>query len=156
MLRQALKNTLKSWRQSCGCIPPEQDPSFVRAMKDVLEVYQQMRSTIRFRSVSMKPPSNIFSTPLPRSRPVAVGRLGMTMSIGATVPRTCSCACPEGRQAACQSDRHRRKEDFARVRREIADVHFPNRQIALVMDNRNTHRLASRLAIHYAPKHGAG
>ena len=64
----------------------------------------------------------------------------------------------------------RTKQDFARVLRDIADVHFPDKKIVLVMDNLNTHRLstlyetfapaeASRLAdrfeARHTPKHGS-
>ncbi len=37
----------------------------------------------------------------------------------------------------------RTKQDFARVLRDIADVHFPGKRIVLVMDNLNTHRLST-------------
>ena len=61
--------------------------------------------------------------------------------------------------------------DFARVVRDLADVHYPAaKKIVLVMDNLNTHRptslcqafapeearrLVERLEIHYTPKHGS-
>ena len=64
----------------------------------------------------------------------------------------------------------RTRQDFARVLKDLADVHFPGKRIVLVMDNLNTHKLstlydtfepaeASRLArrfeVHYTPKHGS-
>jgi hypothetical protein len=65
----------------------------------------------------------------------------------------------------------RTKVDFAHCMRELVDVHFPHaRQIAIVMDNLNTHslhslyeafpphearRIAEKLDIHYTPKHGS-
>jgi hypothetical protein len=65
----------------------------------------------------------------------------------------------------------RTKVDWAEAIRELVDVHYPEaEQIVLVMDNLNTHtlgalyeafppaearRLASRLEIHYTPKHGS-
>ena len=61
--------------------------------------------------------------------------------------------------------------DFARVVRNLVDVHYPKAEkIVLVMDNLNTHKAASlyeafepaearrileRLEIHYTPKHGS-
>jgi hypothetical protein len=61
--------------------------------------------------------------------------------------------------------------DWAHQVRDRVDVHYPSAErIRLVMDNRNTHRLASlyeafepaearrlaqRLEIHYTPKHGS-
>lgn len=75
----------------------------------------------------------------------------------------------DGRRHVKVTDRRTRK-DFARVLKDLADVHFPGKRIVLVMDNLNTHRLstlydtfepaeASRLAgrfeIHHTPKHGS-
>jgi hypothetical protein len=68
------------------------------------------------------------------------------------------------------TDRHT-MVDFAHCMRDLADVHFPEAEkIVLVMDNLNTHKLASlyeafppeearriidKLEIHYTPKHGS-
>jgi transposase len=65
----------------------------------------------------------------------------------------------------------RRQIDFARVIRELCDKLYPSaKKIVLVMDNLNTHtiaslyeafepatarRLAEKLEIHYTPKHGS-
>ena len=64
----------------------------------------------------------------------------------------------------------RTRGDWAMVIRELVDVTFPGRRIVLVMDNLNVHtvgslyetfppeeaaRIASRLEIHYTPKHGS-
>ena len=61
--------------------------------------------------------------------------------------------------------------DFATRLAALANVHFPNRKIVLVMDNRNTHklsgryhvyppkearRLSRRFEVHHTPKHGSG
>ena len=61
--------------------------------------------------------------------------------------------------------------DFAHCMRDLVDIHFPEAEkIVLVMDNLNTHKLASlyeafppaearrisaKLEIHYTPKHGS-
>lgn len=61
--------------------------------------------------------------------------------------------------------------DFAHCMRDLVDIHFPQAEkIILVMDNLNTHKLASlyetfppdearriveKLEIHYTPKHGS-
>jgi hypothetical protein len=61
--------------------------------------------------------------------------------------------------------------DFAHCMRDLVDVHFPHAErIVLVMDNLNTHKLASlyeafapaearriidKLELHYTPKHGS-
>lgn len=67
--------------------------------------------------------------------------------------------------------KHRRRDDFAEVVRELCDELYPDAEtIVLVMDQLNTHnvaslyeafspteahRLASRLEIHHTPKHGS-
>jgi len=61
--------------------------------------------------------------------------------------------------------------DFAHCMRDLVDIHFPDAEkVVLVMDNLNTHKLASlyeafepsearriieKLEIHYTPKHGS-
>jgi len=66
---------------------------------------------------------------------------------------------------------HRKRVDFAHAVRELVDVQYPEAEkIVLVMDNLNTHniaslyeafepaearRLAKKLEIHYTPKHGS-
>ncbi len=67
------------------------------------------------------------------------------------------------------TDRHT-KIDWAHLIKELVDEHFPDKQVILVMDNLNTHklgslyeafepaearRIAERLEIHYTPKHGS-
>lgn len=67
------------------------------------------------------------------------------------------------------TDRHT-KIDWAQLIKELVDEHFPDKQIILVMDNLNTHKLASlydafepaearriaeRLELHFTPKHGS-
>ncbi len=64
----------------------------------------------------------------------------------------------------------RTKIDWAHLIKELVDEHFPDKQVILVMDNLNTHklgslyeafepaearRIAERLEIHYTPKHGS-
>lgn len=66
---------------------------------------------------------------------------------------------------------HRKRVDFAYCLRDLVDVHFPEAEtIVIVMDNLNTHKLASlyeafdpaearriaeKLELHYTPKHGS-
>lgn len=66
---------------------------------------------------------------------------------------------------------HRTMIDFAHCMRDLVDIHFPDAEkIVVMMDNLNTHKLASlyeafapaearriiaKLEIHYTPKHGS-
>lgn len=65
--------------------------------------------------------------------------------------------------------KRRTKEDWAKVIRNLVNVHYPGKRVVLVMDNLNTYSLESfyrafspkearriieRLETHYTPKHG--
>jgi transposase len=76
----------------------------------------------------------------------------------------------EGRRQVKVTER-RTKRDWAELVRELVDVHFPEAEvIVLAVDNLNTHtlgalyeafapaearRIATKLEIHYTPKHGS-
>lgn len=80
------------------------------------------------------------------------------------------CEPLQGRRHVVVSDR-RTKVDWAHVIRALVDVHYPDAEkIILVQDNLNTHtpaalyetfppaearRLAAKLELHYTPKHGS-
>jgi hypothetical protein len=70
-----------------------------------------------------------------------------------------------------QVTERRTKQDWARLIRDLVDVHYPAaKKVVLVLDNLNTHtlgslyetfpppearRIAERLELHYTPKHGS-
>jgi transposase len=78
---------------------------------------------------------------------------------------------PLAGQRRVQVTERRTAVDFAHVLRELSDVQYPHAEkIVLVMDNLNTHKLASlyeaftpvearrlieRFELHYTPKHGS-
>jgi hypothetical protein len=154
------------------CLPPEQDADFVCAMEDVLDVYHR---------------------PYDAKRPMIALDESSKQLIGETVePWPAKPGQPErfdyeyvrngtanlfmisepllGWRAVKVTER-RTAKDFAEVVRWLAeDVHPEAEKLVLVMDNLNTHKLASlyetfppeqarriaeRLEIHYTPKHGS-
>ena len=154
------------------CLPPEQDAEFVCAMEDVLDVYHR---------------------PYDEKRPLIALDESSKQLIGETVqPLPAEPGQPErfdyeyvrngtanlfrisepllGWRAVKVTER-RTAKDFAEVVRWLAeDVHPEAEKLVLVMDNLNTHKLASlyeafppeqarriaeRLEIHYTPKHGS-
>ena len=154
------------------CLPPEQDAEFVCAMEDVLDVYHR---------------------PFDAKRPLIALDESNKQLIGETVqPLPAETGQPErfdyeyvrngtanlfmisepllGWRAVKVTER-RTAKDFAEVVRWLAeDVHPEAEKLVLVMDNLNTHKLASlyeafppeqarriaeRLEIHYTPKHGS-
>lgn len=80
------------------------------------------------------------------------------------------CEPLQGKRHVVVSDR-RTKVDWAHVIKDLVDVHYPDAErIVLVQDNLNTHtpaalyetfppaearRLAAKLELHYTPKHGS-
>jgi DDE superfamily endonuclease len=154
------------------CIPPEADAEFVCAMEDVLEVYHR---------------------PYDERRPLVCLDEASKQLIGETVqPLPCAPGQPErfdyeyvrngtvnlfmisepllGWRHVAVTQR-RTAHDFAEVVRWLVEELHPDAEkVVLVMDNLNTHKLASlyetfppeqarrigeRLEIHHTPKHGS-
>jgi hypothetical protein len=154
------------------CLPPEQDAEFVCAMEDVLDVYHR---------------------PYDEKRPVIALDESSKQLIGETVqPLPAEPGQPERFDyeyvrngtanlfmisepllgwRAVQVTERRTAKDFAEVVRWLAEeVHPEAEKLVLVMDNLNTHKVASlyeafppeqarriaeRLEIHHTPKHGS-
>jgi hypothetical protein len=154
------------------CIPPKADAAFVCAMEDVLEVYHR---------------------PYDEKRPLVCVDEASKQLIGETVqPLSAEPGQPERfdyeyvrngtanlfmisepllGQRTVQVTERRTAKDFAEVLRWLAEeLHPEAEKIVLVMDNLNTHKLASlyeafppeqarclaeRLEIHHTPKHGS-
>ena len=107
-------------------------------------------------------------TPLP-ARPGMKAAYDFEYERNGTANMFMVCAPLAGWRHVEVTDR-RTKKDFALVLRDIADVHFPDKKIVLVMDNLNTHklstlyetfepseasRIADRFEIRHTPKHGS-
>ncbi len=168
----AEKNDLEPWLRKQWVIPPAANAEFVCAMEDVPEVYQR---------------------PHDPDRPVAcLDETGKPLVGETRTPIPPDAGRPE--RIDCEYERHgtanpfmpfeplagwrhvqvtarRTKVDFAGVLRDLSDKYYPTAaKIVLVMDNRNTHELASlyeafpaaearriaeRFEIHDTPKHGS-
>jgi len=154
------------------CIPPEQNAEFVCAMEDVLEVYhcpyapehplvcfdegtkQQVKET-RLPQPPLPGQAAIYDYEYERN-----GTSNLFMFF----------APLEAWRHLEVTDR-RTMIDWAHCMRDLVDVHFPDAErVVVVMDNLNTHKLASlyeafapaearriaeKLEIHYTPKHGS-
>jgi len=154
------------------CIPPKQNAEFVCAMEIVLEVYQRPYSPEE-PVVCMDEASKQLVTETRVPLPTAPGqprcfdyeyeRCGTANLFMFTEPLG-------GWRHVAVTDR-RTKIDWAEQIRELLDVHYPDaKRITLVMDNLNTHHVASlyeafdpaearrlieRLEVVYTPKHGS-
>jgi len=153
-------------------IPPDNDADFVCAMEEVLEVYQRpydpKRPQVCLDETSKQLIGEV-AMPMP-AKPGRSQRRDYEYVRRGTANLFMMCEPLKGRRHVKVTDR-RTAVDFAQVIKELVDVHYPDAEkIVLVMDNLNTHktaslyqafapaeamRLASRLEIHYTPKHGS-
>jgi hypothetical protein len=165
------KNQLKPWLKECWCIPPKANADFVCAMEDILEVYQRTYGEDEVL-VCMDETSKqqVKETRIPLAPKVGnlekydyeYERNGVSNLFMLFAPLI-------GWRHVKVTDRHT-KIDWAQLIKELVDEHFPDKQIILVMDNLNTHKLASlydafepaearriaeRLELHFTPKHGS-
>lgn len=163
---------MKPHLRQCWCIPPEQDAAFVCAMEDVLDLYCLAYDPL-WPVVCMDETSKQLvaetRVPIPAvpGRPACYDfeyeRCGTANVFLFTEPL-------RGWREVTVTARRTRLDWAYRVR-ELLDVQYPDAQrVRLVMDNLNTHdlaslyeafepeearRLARRLDIHHTPKHGS-
>lgn len=154
------------------CIPPEADAEFVCAMEDVLEVYHRpadaRRPLVALDEASKQLVGEV-ALPLP-PEPGQPERFDYEYVRHGTANLFMIAEPLLGRRHVAVTER-RTAKDFAEVLRWLAeDLHPDADKIVLVMDNLNTHKLASlyeafeperarriaeRLEIHHTPKHGS-
>jgi hypothetical protein len=154
------------------CIPEKESADFVCAMEDVLEVYH--------RPYHPKEPMVCFDegskqqlketrVPLP-AKPGALAKYDYEYERNGTTNLFIFFA-PLETWRHIKVTHRRTMIDFAHCMRDLVDVHFPDAEkVVVVMDNLNTHKLASlyeafppeearriidKLEIHYTPKHGS-
>src|SRR5438270_4509794 len=168
----AKKNEIKPWLKEQWCIPPEADAAFVCAMEDVLDVYHRPYDEAR-PLVCLDEASKQLVGEVAQPIPAAPGqpeRFDYEYVRNGTA-NLFMISEPLLGWRAVQVTERRTAVDFAEVLRWLAeDVHPEAEKVVLVMDNLNTHKLASlyeafppeqarriaeRLEIHHTPKHGS-
>jgi hypothetical protein len=141
-------------------------------MEDVLDVYTRPYDP-RFPQVCLDETSRQLLADAAPPLPVAPGqpaREDYEYVRQGTVNLFLACEPLRGWRHVTVSDR-RTRVDWAHCIRELVDVHYPEAEkIVLVQDNLNTHtpaslyeafppaeakRLAAKLELHYTPKHGS-
>ena len=166
------KNVLKPHRKRQWVIPPDANAGFVAAMEDVLETYQKPRVPDRpLVCVDETSKQLIVETrePIP-AKPGRAVRHDYEYERNGVANIFMMFAPLEGWREVKVTDRHA-AIDYAQVLKELSDLHFPNaEQIVLVQDNLSTHtaaslyaafpagearRLVKRFEWHYTPKHGS-
>jgi hypothetical protein len=168
----AEKNDLKPWLETQWVIPPKANAEFVCAMEDVLEVYKRPQDPQRpvvCLDETSKQLVGETRVPLPAA-PGRPRRVDYEYERQGTANLFMTFEPLAGKRWVKVTQR-RTARDFADVIRELVDERYPHAEkIVLVMDNLNTHKLASlyeafapaearrlleRLEIHYTPKHGS-
>lgn len=154
------------------CIPDKESAAFVCAMEDVLAVYHRpydvQRPLVCFDEGS-KQQTKEKRLPLP-TQPGAVAKYDYEYERNGTSNLFVFFAPLESWRHIKVTDQ-RTMIDWAHCMRDLVDVHFPEAEkIVIVMDNLNTHKLASlyeafppaearriaeKLEIHYTPIHGS-
>lgn len=154
------------------CIPPKADAAFVCQMEEVLDVYQQPYDPKRPQICMDEMPKQLLAEkyePLPvqtgavQKQDYEYKRNGTTNIFMLFEPLT-------GKRYI-ETKAHRTSVDWAHAMKKLSDELYPTAEtIVLVMDNLNTHKLASfyeafepdeahrlsrRFELHYTPKHGS-
>ncbi len=154
------------------CIPPKANAAFVAQMEDVLDVYTRpldpKHPQVCFDE-SSKQQVKAVRTPLP----VAAGEPARfdTEYERTGVSNSFMFFCPLLNWRHVQGTDQRTAAEWAACMRELVDVHFPEAErIVVVQDNLNTHtpaalyatftpeeakRIWDKLEFHYTPKHGS-
>lgn len=153
-------------------IPPKANAAFVAAMEDVLEVYTRVHNSAR-PLVCLDETSKQLVAETRPAQPMRAGqpaRHDYEYRRNGTANMFMVFAPLEGWRHVAVTER-RTAVDYAKILRDIADIHFPDAEkIILVQDNLNTHtpaslyeafepadarRIAERFEWHYTPKHGS-
>jgi hypothetical protein len=151
---------------------PTVSAEFVCQMEDVLDLYAEPQDPKRPR-VCVDERSVQLISEVREIIPAAPGR-AERHDYEYKREGTCNLymiACPERGWRHVKVTQRRGTLDFAHILKELVDVHFPDAErIRLVMDNLNTHTLASlyevfdasearriarKFEIHHTPKHGS-
>jgi transposase len=172
-IRQMLDdNALKPWRKQEWCIPPQANAEFVYHMEDVLDVYKRPADPKRPLVCFDESPEQL----------VREMRQALPMQAGQPerydyeyhregVANLFMFFAPLQNWRSVKVTARRTKVDWAYCMRDLVDVHFPQAEkIVIVQDQLNTHspaclyevfppteakRILERLEFHSTPKHGS-
>ena len=154
------------------CIPPQEDAAFVACMEDILDIYElPYNKELPVICMDEKPYQLLGNArePIPM-------RPGDNQKIDSEYIRNGTCSIfifsePLRGYRHVSVREHRTATDWAAEIKYLLNICYPcNDKIILVMDNLNTHAIASlykafpasearsfakRLEVHYTPKHGS-
>jgi hypothetical protein len=155
------------------CIPPEQDAAFVAAMEDVLEVYRRAYDNKNPVVCMDEKPYQLLDD---ARNAIPMSLDNSTVKEDGEYVRNGTCSIfiwtePLKSWRRATATPRRTRKDWAHQVRELLTQDYPDAdKVVLVMDNLNTHSIASlyatfppaealemakRLEIHHTPKHGS-
>ena len=155
------------------CIPPKQNAEFVAHMEDVLSVYARPYDAKNPVICMDEKPYQLLDEEI---EPIKMSETNHTRKYDCEYTRKGTCSIfmftePLGSWREAHALPQRRAEDWAIQMKWLIDEAYPDvDKIVLVMDNLNTHtiasfykyftpeeafRLSQKLEIHYTPKHGS-
>jgi hypothetical protein len=158
---------VKTW-----CVPPKADGEYVWRMEDAIRTYMlpydAMRPVVCFDEASRQLFGEVRQPEKPR--PGKPAKEDYEYERKGTCNQFVVCEPLRGWRHVKVTDRRTRR-DYAACVKEIVDVHYPDAEkVLLVQDNLNTHsggslyeafepeearRLLDRIEFHYTPKHGS-
>lgn len=177
-------NELKPHLSKYWCVPRKNDAAFVANMEDVLGIYQlPYNKDVPVICMDEKPIQllgevyeRISAKPLVLGPDEEIVRHGQCEKIDFEYERFGTASIfmftePLGGWRATTALSHKTTGDFARMMRQLAEEHYPDRKkIIIVSDNLNTHtkaafyeafppavayHLTQIFEFHYTPKHGS-
>jgi transposase len=172
-IRQVLEdNELKPWRKQEWCIPPHANAEFVYHMEDVLDVYKRPADPQRPLMCFDESPEQLVretrqALPMQPGQPERYDHEYQREGVA----NLFMFFAPLQNWRYIKVTERRTKADWAECMRDLVDVHFPQAErIVIIQDQLNTHspaclyevfppieakRILDRLEFHSTPKHGS-
>ena len=170
--RTLVKNDLRPHLNDYWCIPPQEDAEFVANMEDILDVYQRPYDPKYPLWCMDEKPYQILGEarePLPM-RPGDVTKTDSEYIRNGTVSIFCFVQPHTGRILHAVEPTRTAVDWAEKIRYLVDEVEPDAEKIVIVMDNLNTHNIASlykafppeearriarKIEVHYTPKHGS-
>ena len=166
------RNNLRPHLSEYWCLPPKEDADFVAHMEDILEVYQRPYDPGYPLWCMDEKPFQLLGEgrePLPM-RPGDIAKYDSDYKRNGTVSIFCFIQPHTGRIEHAVEPTRTAVDWAEKIRFLVDEVEPEAEKIVLVMDNLNTHNIASlykafppeearriarKLEVHYTPKHGS-
>ena len=166
------RNDLRPHLNDYWCIPPEENAEFVACMEDILELYQQPYDPQKPLWCMDEKPYQLLGEvrePLP-VKPGDTAKIDSEYKRNGTASIFCFIQPHHGKISTFVEETRTAVDWAEKVRYLVDEIEPGAEKIILVMDNLNTHsvaslykafapaearRIARKLEIHYTPKHGS-